>query len=242
MAKFNIITPTFNRLEYLIRCIDAAKRMNPNVDYQHIVVDSGSWDGTFEWIQSIAELDTDWWKQITYIRLEENVGDHKAKAIGSDYANGPYVQMLDNDIEMITPNFLTSMAEIYDHLVEHNDCGCLGAKRNGVRTKVIPENPWTVTLNDITYTVGPVNYIPMPFYSNDIIKFKLINGHPRQLPKGKIVFKVGEIMVNHMDSGTMRIDGYNYGDQMHKYPNYFKEKIAKHNEFGRDMVSEWKNK
>lgn len=244
MKEYSIITPVYNRLEYTIRCIDAAKRMNQDVDYRHYIIDNGSWDGTFEWFKSISELDTDWWKQITYIRLKENVGDHKAKATGLDYADGPYIQMLDNDIEIAVPNFLSRMRSIYDKI---EDCGALGAKRRGVRIVVKPEESDTVTVpihgwrSMETFTIGPVWYVPMPFYSKERIKAKLINGWPKQLPKGLKVYKVAEVYVNHMDDGTMKEQGYNWGDQRHKYPNYFSSKRRVDNEFGKDMLCEWKS-
>lgn len=245
MKEYSIITPVYNRLEYTIRCIDAAKRMNPDTDYEHIIVDNGSWDGTTDWVKSIADLDTDWWKQIVYVRLKDNVGDHKAKGTGLDYASGKYICMLDNDIEIASSNFLNRMRSLYDKV---KDCGALGAKRRGVRIVIKPEESTTVDaqiygdyLDMEKFTVGPVWYVPMPFYSKDRIKNKLINGWPKQLPKGLKVYKVAELYVNHMDDGTMKEQGYNWGDQRHKYPNYFSSKERVDNEFGKDMVCKWKN-
>jgi len=238
VKEFSVITPVFNRLEYTIRCIDACKRMNRDVDYEHILIDNGSFDGTLEWFKSIAGLDTDWWSQVTYIRLKENIGDHKAKALGLDYATGEHICMLDNDIEIGTEDFLDWMKSVYDRV---GDCGALGAKRTGVRITVEPKfgELTFVKFDHLTYTVGPVWYVPMPFYSRNRIKFKLINGWPQQMPKGKKVYKVGEIMVHHMDDGTMVEDGHNWGDQRHKYPGYFQSKKRIDNEFGKDMLSTW---
>ncbi|NIM46454.1 MAG: hypothetical protein GTN80_11630 [Nitrososphaeria archaeon] len=133
------------------------------------------------------------------------------------------------------------MKYIYNQI---KDCGALGAKRRGVRIKITPEDGTAFQIEKADgglFTVGPVWYVPMPFYSKDRIKNKLINGWPKQLPKGLKVYKVAELYVNHMDDGTMKEQGYNWGDQRHKYPNYFSSKERVDNEFGKDMLCNWKN-
>jgi len=117
----SVITPCYCRLEYTTRCIDAIRRYNPDADYEHILVDNGSWDGTKEWFHSLKALDTGWWNHITYIRLNENIGDHAAKAIGLKEAKGEYIHMVDNDIALKSFNYLTMIKELYDYLVDNEN-------------------------------------------------------------------------------------------------------------------------
>jgi glycosyltransferase involved in cell wall biosynthesis len=48
--KFSIITPSFNQLPYLKRCI-ASVADQSGIDIEHIVIDGGSADGTVEFLQ-----------------------------------------------------------------------------------------------------------------------------------------------------------------------------------------------
>lgn len=237
----SIITPMYNRLEYTIRCIDAVKRTNRDFSYEHILINNGSSDGTHEWFDSILNSSSDWWKKMFYLSLPENIGDHKAKAYGMDHAKGKYICMLDNDMALRAENFLRKMVDIYDLLSTDMDCGVLGAKRLGMRCVVDLEEEFGVAIGSEKYTAGPCWYVPMPFYSREVIPYKLINGWPRNLPEGRRVWKVLDLEMVHMDGGTQKVEGYNWGDQKHKYPGYFDSKVAVENEYGKDMISQWES-
>ena len=53
--RISVIVPTFNRLELLVRCVGALQAQTvPPADYELIVVDDGSLDGTRSWLQQQA--------------------------------------------------------------------------------------------------------------------------------------------------------------------------------------------
>ena len=49
MKKVSIITRCYNKLEYTIRCIESVARNTEYDNYEHIIVNNNSNDGTTEW-------------------------------------------------------------------------------------------------------------------------------------------------------------------------------------------------
>ncbi len=88
---FSIITPTYNRAKFLPIAIRSVQEQS-NHDYEHIIVDDGSTDGTEELVTSFVKNDS----KITYIK-QENKGRSTARNVGIDAAKGEYVCFLDSD-------------------------------------------------------------------------------------------------------------------------------------------------
>lgn len=87
MPRASVIIPTHNRAKLLLRAIESAKHAGKDVEV--IVVDDASTDET-----GLACRDQ---SQITYIRLEENVGLAGARNIGIEKSTGEYLAFLDDD-------------------------------------------------------------------------------------------------------------------------------------------------
>ena len=52
---FSIVTPSYNMGDYLRKC-HASISDQPDVTYEHIVMDGGSTDGTVEWLSAHPEI------------------------------------------------------------------------------------------------------------------------------------------------------------------------------------------
>jgi len=85
---FSVIIPTYDRLELLIRAIDSVRRQSFS-DYEIIVVDDGSTDGTREWL-SENKL---WLRGVR----QSNKGPGAARNAGAQIANGEYLAFFDSD-------------------------------------------------------------------------------------------------------------------------------------------------
>jgi glycosyltransferase involved in cell wall biosynthesis len=85
---FSIVIPTYNRLDLLKRALSSVWGQRRE-DYEVIVVDDGSTDGTREWL-----LTQD--KRVRAI-TQENSGPGAARNIGIREARGDYVALLDSD-------------------------------------------------------------------------------------------------------------------------------------------------
>jgi glycosyltransferase involved in cell wall biosynthesis len=103
----SIIIPTYNRLWCLPRAIESCRGTNCKTEI--IVVDDGSTDGTWEWLQQQPGL---------IILYQKNQGQTYAINNGLSYATGKYVRFLDSDDflvkEMIDKQFFNAEAQQAD--------------------------------------------------------------------------------------------------------------------------------
>lgn len=90
MKKVTIIIPNYNGLKFMEPCFETLNRQTTD-DYQVLVVDNGSTDGSVEWLKE---------RKIPAIFLEENTGFTGAVNVGLKTAKTPYVILLNNDTEV----------------------------------------------------------------------------------------------------------------------------------------------
>src|SRR5947209_2497318 len=86
MIDISIIIPTYNRLWALPKAVTSCS--SPDCSVEVIVIDDGSTDGTWEWLQSR--------KDVVSIR-KNNWGKDWAVVAGMARAKGEYVRFLDSD-------------------------------------------------------------------------------------------------------------------------------------------------
>jgi glycosyltransferase involved in cell wall biosynthesis len=86
--EFSIIIPSFNRVEFLKQAIGSVLAQT-HADYEIIVVDDGSTDGTMDYVLSLAP-------SVKALR-QENRGPGAARNLGVRHAAGKYVAFLDSD-------------------------------------------------------------------------------------------------------------------------------------------------
>lgn len=105
MAKVSVITPAFNAAEHLAEAI-ASVRAQTSTDWEMIVIDDGSSDGT------AALLDAQDDPRIRIIH-QANAGVSAARNAGLDAARGVYVTFLDAD-DLLPPEALDVRARFLD--------------------------------------------------------------------------------------------------------------------------------
>ena len=89
MKKVTIIIPNYNGLKFMEPCMAALDRQLCR-DFQLLVVDNGSTDGSVEWLKEHG---------LPSIFLETNTGFSGAVNVGIRAAKTPYVILLNNDTE-----------------------------------------------------------------------------------------------------------------------------------------------
>ena len=102
MCKVSIIIPVYNAENFLRNCIESVVAQT-NVDWEAILVNDGSKDGSFAICEELAEKD----KRIKVIN-KPNGGPSSARNIGVREAQGEYVFFLDAD-DTITPDCIESL-------------------------------------------------------------------------------------------------------------------------------------
>lgn len=111
MKKYSFVIPTYNKKELLRRTLEFInlQKYYPKGEYEVIVVDDGSNDGTSEYIK-----DMDWTYSLKYIYLERDIKSCRSKArnVGWSKAEGDIIIFLDDDI-LINEEYLNELDRYY---------------------------------------------------------------------------------------------------------------------------------
>lgn len=105
--KVTIIIPNFNGLKFMEPCFAALERQTSE-DFEILVVDNGSGDGSVEWLKEHG---------IPSIYLETNTGFSGAVNVGIKAAVTPYVLLLNNDTEA-EPEFVEELVKAIERSPE----------------------------------------------------------------------------------------------------------------------------
>ena len=89
MKKVTIVIPNYNGLKFMEPCMAALDKQLCR-DFELLVVDNGSTDGSVEWLKEHG---------LPSIFLETNTGFSGAVNVGIKAAKTPYVILLNNDTE-----------------------------------------------------------------------------------------------------------------------------------------------
>lgn len=104
--RVSIVIPTKNQYQVVKRCIDSILEKTTYQNYEIVLVDTGSQeDAVLDWYKSITGH-----KKITiHSFVEPKFSYANACNFGADKAAGMYLIMLNNDTEVITPNWIELM-------------------------------------------------------------------------------------------------------------------------------------
>lgn len=130
MPLVSVIVPTFNRRELVCQAIDSVLAQTFS-DYELIIVDDGSTDGTGEAIAAYGD-------RIRYC-WQENQGESVARNRGIALAQGEYIALLDSD-DLWEPEKLQVQAAVLDAEPEVLVVGCQSwaVDEQGVRVSPHP--------------------------------------------------------------------------------------------------------
>ena len=105
--KITIVTPSFNRCWAIPACL-ASIRSQHNVDYEHIIMDGGSTDGTLEYLHAEAAKD-----QRIRVISEADSGMYDAVNKGMKIARANIVAYLNTD-DFYLPGVLTEVISAFE--------------------------------------------------------------------------------------------------------------------------------
>ena len=111
--KVTIVVITWNKKDLLRDCLKSLDKQTHN-NFQRIVVDNGSTDGTSEFIKT-------YYPQIKIVSLEKNLGFPKAANEGIKASKSEYVILLNNDT-VVDEDFVKNLLRALDAHKEY--CGC----------------------------------------------------------------------------------------------------------------------
>lgn len=104
--KVSIVIPTKNQYQVVKRCIDSILEKTTYNNYEIVLIDTGSQDSAvLDWYKKIGKN-----KKINiYNFVEPKFSYANACNFGANKATGKYLIMLNNDTEVITPNWIELM-------------------------------------------------------------------------------------------------------------------------------------
>src|SRR5436305_1519215 len=128
----SVLMPVFNARRYVAEAIRSIQRQSFD-QFQFIIVDDGSTDGSSNIIQSLARTDT----RIRVI-AGPNRGIVKALNNGLDFCDGEFIARMDAD-DLATPDrFQKQLA----YLKGHDDCVAVGSRVLLIDDQGAPIREW----------------------------------------------------------------------------------------------------
>lgn len=113
----SIIIINWNTKEMLKECLNSIKKHTKNINYQVIIVDNNSSDGSIEMLNSQ-------FKEFVIVESKENLGFGRAHNLALPYINGKYTLLLNPDT-LLKENSIKTMIEFIE---KNEDIGLLSCK------------------------------------------------------------------------------------------------------------------
>jgi len=137
----SIILPTYNRLYSLKRLLLPSLEKQDFNDYELIVVDDGSSDGTSRYFNKQFKVDyPKLYRKTKYFRNNKNIGAPASRNKGSSKALGKWFFITEDDIEIGDINFLSKATKML-HLLP-KDVAVFSPKRNESNIIGYYKNPY----------------------------------------------------------------------------------------------------
>lgn len=133
--KVSIIVLTYNNLGYNKLCVESILNRTAYPNYELIIVDNLSTDGTRDYLKSLNH------PKIKVILNDENLGFAAGNNVGIKAATGKYIMLLNNDTE-VTAGYITNMIK---H-IEQDGLKMVGPVTNSIGN----ESMINTNYNDVT--------------------------------------------------------------------------------------------
>lgn len=147
--EVSIIIVNYNTLNLTRDCIDSIIEKTHGLEYEIILVDNASTDGSKEYFSQD--------KRIIYVYNDVNLGFGRANNIGFKYAKGKYVFLLNSDTYLVN-NAIAKLVELYRTFNTNGDIACAGCMLTDANNQIAHSfgrypSKLTELLN---YTINPI--------------------------------------------------------------------------------------
>lgn len=102
MPEVTILVQAYNRLDKTKRCVESILRNTKGINYELLLVDNGSTDGTLEYFRQVP------YEQKKILRVTKNVGTAFPNIAMHSSQLAPYLVTVTNDL-ILTPNWLHNL-------------------------------------------------------------------------------------------------------------------------------------
>lgn len=119
--KISILIPNKDNIVYLDRCIKSILEKSTYSNFEIIIIENNSEESETEDYYKVLENKD---SRIRIVRYEGDFNYSKINNFGAKFVTGEYLLLLNNDTEIISPNWLEEMLMF----VQRDDVGVVGAK------------------------------------------------------------------------------------------------------------------
>jgi GT2 family glycosyltransferase len=105
--EVSIVIPVFNALPLTQGCLASLVRGTEYINYEIIIIDNASTDGTSKWLKS-QQIEQ---PNLKFIQMNHNIGFGPAVNIGLRHSKGEYIVILNNDT-LVGPGWLNNLLAI----------------------------------------------------------------------------------------------------------------------------------
>jgi len=163
MTKLSIITINFNNVHGLIKTIDSVLAQTSN-EFEYIIVDGGSTDGSKELIEQFAIGD----KRLTKWISELDNGIYHAMNKGILMAKGEYLQFLNSGDYLVAADVTEKiLKEVVDSPIYYGNMLKVLSDGSILYNKKIP------AISFLTFYIGTINHSPAYIYRKLFDKYGL---------------------------------------------------------------------
>lgn len=154
MSLVSIIIPAYNASQHIAETIQSVLCQSYS-NWELLIIDDGSTDGTFELINSLAKSDA----RIKCL-TKSNSGVSNTRNMGISLAKGEFISFLDADDIWYPENLEEKIKFIMNHGIDvcYSSCETIDSDSNSLKTVLTGSH--TPLLNDILFLKG--NYITAP--------------------------------------------------------------------------------
>jgi GT2 family glycosyltransferase len=117
----SILIPNYNNADILKTCIDSIRNKSTYKNYEIIIIENNSNEETFRYYDTLRD---DPRIKVVVYHPEGGFNYSAINNFGEKYANGEYLLLLNNDVEIITEDWMEEMLMF----CQRDDVGAVGAK------------------------------------------------------------------------------------------------------------------
>lgn len=178
--KVSVVMSVYNGKEYLALSVNSVLSQTYH-DFQFIIIDDCSTDGSSEILASMAQMDT----RIILLKNERNIGLTKSLNLGIEAANGDYIARMDAD-DICMPERLASQLA---YMNENSEVDLVYADTLLIdkNTEIICQSWRPSTVQKVLNCLEKHNFIPHPTVMFKKSIFDQLGGYDEQCLTGQDV-------------------------------------------------------
>jgi len=132
----SIIVVSYNVREFLKRCIESTLKHTAGIEWEMIVVDNASKDGTPQWLKTVKN------KKIKVVLSEDNLGFCRGNNMGLVNASGKYILLLNPDTQLKE----NAVGKMFDWMEKHPRVGVSSCRLIDGEGRLLPTGGFAPTL------------------------------------------------------------------------------------------------